>query len=104
MIAKVLDLPGLPVIVVLAVSSVNKQTEGYRFSFLFAANKRKMPFSLIPFSVHIYTENGTVYMYMLPFQTENARPAIFLHPFTICSSCKRKFDVCQFVDQETIYT
>ncbi len=25
---------------------------------------------------------------------------IFLHPFTICSSCKRKFVVCPFVDEE----
>jgi hypothetical protein len=27
--------------------------------------------------------------------------AIFLNPFTVCSSCKRKFVVCPFVDEET---
>jgi hypothetical protein len=26
---------------------------------------------------------------------------IFLNPFTVCSSCKRKVVVCQFVDEET---
>ncbi len=37
---------------------------------------------------------------MLVFQTENGSPGIFLNPFTICSSCKRKFVVCPFVDKE----
>jgi hypothetical protein len=27
--------------------------------------------------------------------------AIFLNPFTICSSCKQKLVVCPFVDEET---
>ncbi len=27
--------------------------------------------------------------------------AIFLNPFTICSSCKRKFVVCLFLDKAT---
>jgi hypothetical protein len=27
--------------------------------------------------------------------------ANFLNPFTVCSSCKRNFVVCQFVDEET---
>jgi hypothetical protein len=27
--------------------------------------------------------------------------AIFLHPFTICSSCTRKFVVFPFIDEET---
>ncbi len=26
---------------------------------------------------------------------------IFLNPFTVCSSCKRKFVICLFVDKET---
>ncbi len=26
--------------------------------------------------------------------------AIFLYPFTVCSSCKRKFVVCSFVDEK----
>ncbi len=37
-------------------------------------------------------------MYMLPFQTAEAQ-AIFLNPFTVCSSCKQKTEViiCPFV-------
>jgi hypothetical protein len=27
--------------------------------------------------------------------------AIFLNPFTVCSTCKRRFVVCSFVDEET---
>jgi hypothetical protein len=27
--------------------------------------------------------------------------AIIIIPFTICSSCKRKFGICQFVGEET---
>jgi hypothetical protein len=26
---------------------------------------------------------------------------IFLNPFTVCSSCKQKFVICPFVDEET---
>jgi hypothetical protein len=33
-------------------------------------------------------------------QTEEAQ-AIFPNPFTVCSSCKRKFVICLFVDEET---
>jgi hypothetical protein len=36
---------------------------------------------------------------MLPFQAETQ--AIFLNLFTVCSSCKRKFVVCPFVNKET---
>ncbi len=32
---------------------------------------------------------------MLPFQTENGST------FSLCSSCKQKFVVCRFVDNET---
>jgi hypothetical protein len=28
--------------------------------------------------------------------------SIFLNPFTVCSLCKQKFVVCQFVDEDTI--
>jgi hypothetical protein len=37
----------------------------------------------------------------LKYQTENGNPCDFLNLFTICSSCKRKFVVCPFVDEET---
>ncbi len=39
-----------------------------------------------------------VYIYL---NAENRSQAIFLNPFTGCSSCKRKFVVCPFVDDET---
>ncbi len=35
------------------------------------------------------------------FKRKTELQAIFLNPFTICSSCKRQFVVCLFVDQET---
>jgi hypothetical protein len=31
----------------------------------------------------------------------NGSKAIFLNPFTVCSPCKRKFDIFSFVDEET---
>ncbi len=41
---------------------------------------------------------------MLPFQTENGKSeaqAIFLNPFIVCSSYKRKCFLCLFVYEET---
>jgi hypothetical protein len=32
---------------------------------------------------------------------ENGAQVIFLNPFTVYSSCKRKFVICSFVDEET---
>ncbi len=40
-----------------------------------------------------------IYIYIYLRKTE--AQAIFLNPFTVCSSCKRKFAVCLFVDEET---
>ncbi len=34
-------------------------------------------------------------------KTENGAQATFLNPFTVCSSCKRKFVLCLFVYEET---
>jgi hypothetical protein len=34
-------------------------------------------------------------------ETSNGSPGDFLNPFTVCSSCKRKFVICPFVDGET---
>jgi hypothetical protein len=42
-----------------------------------------------------------IIIYLLSFQTENGSPGDFLNPFTVCSLCKQKFDVCPFVDEET---
>jgi hypothetical protein len=35
------------------------------------------------------------------FKQKTEVQVIFLSPFTICSSCKRKYVVCLFVDEET---
>jgi hypothetical protein len=32
--------------------------------------------------------------------TEDGNPAVFFNFFTLCSSCKRKFAVCLYVDEE----
>jgi hypothetical protein len=41
-------------------------------------------------------------METLETSIEKRKPRRFsLHPFTVCSSCKRKFVVCLFVDKET---
>jgi hypothetical protein len=34
-------------------------------------------------------------------QKENGAQAIFFNPFTVYSSCKQKFVICPFVDEET---
>jgi hypothetical protein len=61
------------------------------FCFPFAANK--------PFYVYLYIY---IYIYMCcRFKQKTEAKAIFLNPFTACSSCKRKFVVCPFVDKET---
>jgi hypothetical protein len=38
---------------------------------------------------------------MLPFQNEKESPSNLFNPFTVCSSCKGKFVICPFVDEET---
>jgi hypothetical protein len=41
---------------------------------------------------------------MLSFQMEKRETeaqAIFFNPFTFCSSCERKFVVCQFIGEDT---
>jgi hypothetical protein len=38
---------------------------------------------------------------MLPLYKYNGSPADFLNSLTVCSSCKRKFVVCPFVDAKT---
>jgi hypothetical protein len=37
----------------------------------------------------------------IKWKMENGSRGDFLNPFTVCSSCKRKFVVCPFVDEET---
>jgi hypothetical protein len=60
-----------------------------RFPFLFAAKTMKL--GVFRFTMETWRH-----------QTENANAqAIFLNPFTVCSSCKWNFIVCPFVEEET---
>jgi hypothetical protein len=43
----------------------------------------------------------TFYENKINKKTENQAQAIFLNPFTVCQSCKRKLIVCPFVNEET---
>jgi hypothetical protein len=54
-----------------SVSVGSKQTEVCHFRFPFAANKWKLPFS-VSFIFRKY-----IYIYMLPYQTENRSPGNF---------------------------
>jgi hypothetical protein len=49
------------------------------------------------YNLYNYGNGIYIYVYILPFQIENGSQAIFLNPFTVCSSCERKFVVCPFV-------
>jgi hypothetical protein len=40
-------------------------------------------------------------LYKKSNEKQKSDPAFFLNPFTICSSCNRKFDLCPFIDEET---
>jgi hypothetical protein len=59
----------------------SKQTKVFRFLFLFATNKQKVPFAAVS-------------------KGKWNPKAIFFNLFTVCSSCKRKFVICPFVDEE----
>ncbi len=50
---------------------------------------------LVLFSIYIY---ATVLQKKIKWKTKDL--AIFLNSFTVCSSCKGKFVVCPFVDEE----
>ncbi len=45
-------------------------------------------------------ENGTICKCCC-FKQKTKAQAIFLTPFTVCSSCKGKFVLCLFVSEET---
>jgi hypothetical protein len=79
---------------------------------------RSYVFLLIPFSWYIYVYwNGSIYqniyryIYIYEYlyiyaavsneKGKTEAPAIFHNLFTVCSSCKRKFVICLFVDEET---
>jgi hypothetical protein len=53
---------------------------------------------------YIYTvhkENITIYIHICRFKQKTEGQKIFLNPFTVCPSCKPKFVVCLFVEEET---
>jgi hypothetical protein len=54
-------------------------------------------------AAYIYSENRTImYIYaaILNRKWKTEAQMIFLNHFTICSSCKQKFVVCPFVDEQ----
>jgi hypothetical protein len=53
--------------------------------------------------MYIYLNCYLHFYFYLYFKqkTENGSQTIFLNLFTVCSSCKWKFVVCSFVDEET---
>jgi hypothetical protein len=52
-------------------------------------------------------KNGTIHIYIYVYaaisdgKQKTEIQGIFLSLFTVCSSCKRKFVLCPFVDEET---
>ncbi len=88
----------------------------FRFLFPFAANQRKFAISInsvfriyiyiyiiyvgifiyinFPFDIHMY--HILIFIYICcRFKWKMLAKAIFLNPFTICSSCKRNLSVCK---------
>ncbi len=94
----------------LQISICRKQTEVCRFRF------PKMPFSVSSiFCQCVSVRTGTysyLYLYLYFYlyaavsngKWKTEAQATFLNPLTICSSCKRKFVVCPFVDEETNFS
>ncbi len=94
-----------------SISVCSKRREVCHFHFPFAANKWKLPFSMSSIcriyrviSIYIYylykKHNYINICCYFKRKIENRSPGNFLYPFTICSSCKRKFVVYPFVDKE----
>jgi hypothetical protein len=65
------------------------------FQYLYIYRIYKYTYLYISFYNYIY-----VYI-CCSFKWKAEAQAIFLNPFTVCSSCKRIFVVCPFVDEET---
>jgi hypothetical protein len=85
-----------------SISIFSKQMEGCRFSFLFSANKGR--FLLVPFFIYIYIMKWNyIYIYAAISNRKQRKEThvIFHNPFAVCSSCKLKFVVCPFVDEDT---
>ncbi len=85
--------------------------------FRLQQTKKSCRFLLVPFTEYLYIFcrfNIYIYIYLYENRTDGKRQllyvcciwemeaqVVFLNPFSICSSCKRKFVVCPFVDEET---
>jgi hypothetical protein len=77
--------------------------------FQFAANKQKLAFSVISiFHIYIYV---CVWVWggvcVLPIQRQNYKmeaQAIFLSPFTVCSSCKQKLSACPSMVKSKVWS
>ncbi len=93
-----------------------KQTNGsLPFPFPFAENKRKLPFSISPvFRLRKHREmetwrNGNMETWRprtWRHQMDNGAQAVFLNPFDVCSSCKRKLvflSICRDENKRILY-
>jgi hypothetical protein len=72
------------------------------FRSLFAENKWKLPF-LVWGNMERWTHrHGNIEKGRHgDTKRKTEAQAIFLNAFNVCSSCKRKFVICSFVDEET---
>jgi hypothetical protein len=99
----------------LSFADLWKQSSVFRFPLQQTNGSLPFPFSVCSkqtevviflvsvFCIYIYGKQNYIYISCCFKQKTKKRPpqAIFLNPFTICSSCKCKFVVCLFVDEET---
>jgi hypothetical protein len=98
-----------------SVSVYKKYTEVFHFRFPFAENKRKFPFSFSSvFNLQKYEDMDMEietwkHRDMVTWRWKHGEPkgkqkteahVIFSNLFTVCSSCKRKFVVCNIVEKE----
>jgi hypothetical protein len=91
---------------------LRQRKTSFRFLFLFAANKQKLPFSVYKYGKRnyiclvpiLYIEMHTINIYSAVEngkQKPSRSPDVFFNLFTVCSLYKWNFVVCLFVDEET---
>jgi hypothetical protein len=95
----------------LSFADQGKQTSFFRF--LFSNGSLPIPFFFCNKQTEVAIFVSSVFRLRNSGNTDNGDMessngkrktedhAIFLNPSTVCSSCKRKFVVCPFVDEET---
>ncbi len=108
-----------------SIDGRGRWTENVDYCLSFADQENKLPFSVSSVSVYIYISISifllyiSIYIYISIYvfihtsisiftvyiccrvKQKTEAQAIFLNPFSVCSSCKRKFVVCPFVYEET---